>query len=581
MPTSYMDAHTQGIGELIQHMRFFSVPDHQRDFAWTDDEVEQFLDDVIAALQTEAEDYFLGLIVLVEPQQGEVTEILDGQQRLATTTMVYAAIREWLHGAGYEQDANKLQDDFVGSRELGETEAIPRLTLNVNNRSAFHNFVVDRHNDEFLASRKEAAPRFSSERRLIEAAIVCRSRIARLAAESGEEPKDQARQLFNLAMYLRDRVKIVVMNVASTANAYVIFESLNDRGLDLSVMDLVKNHLFARSGGRVTGGRLEEVQSNWINMLSNIAGKQSDDFLKVFWTSRWGRIQRGKLFHEWRRHYDGLTPEKVVTLSSDLAQASERFSALEVPDHEVWSPYSQRCKRLVKTLSMLGSRQTWPVMLAALEKFDPVEMERLLEHLVTLTVRYQLVGRGRTGLLEIASARVAHGVFQGGLNSPHKAWKEYSQIVPSDKDFLIDFARWSETKSVKARYVLAELEKAEYQRSHAGAEPEEIPPWEELTLEHILPVNPGSDWSVEISANPQLREEYIARLGNLCLLQGKINKDSSAKSFAYKRNQYAKSDLTLTSEVSQKYKEWNSGSIEARQQELAQLALLAWPLPAV
>lgn len=103
MPDSYMDAHTQGIGELIQHGRFFRVPEHQRDFAWTDEEVEQFLDDVIAALQAEEEDYFLGLIVLVEPQQGEVCEILDGQQRLATTTMVYAAIREWLYGAGYEQ----------------------------------------------------------------------------------------------------------------------------------------------------------------------------------------------------------------------------------------------------------------------------------------------------------------------------------------------------------------------------------------------------------------------------------------------------------------------------------------------
>ena len=73
-----------------------------------------------------------------------------------------------------------MSSDFVGSRELGETQAVPWLTLNVNNRSAFHSFVVDRHNDDFLASKKEAAPRFSSERRLIEAAEVCRARIARL-----------------------------------------------------------------------------------------------------------------------------------------------------------------------------------------------------------------------------------------------------------------------------------------------------------------------------------------------------------------------------------------------------------------
>ena len=129
MNTSFMEADTQGIGEFIQHRRFFRVPDHQRDFAWTDEEVEQFINDVIGALQGSAEDYFLGLVVVVEPEDDDVWEILDGQQRLATTTMVYAAIREWLHSSGFEEDAIKLQDDFIGSRELGETEAVPRLTL--------------------------------------------------------------------------------------------------------------------------------------------------------------------------------------------------------------------------------------------------------------------------------------------------------------------------------------------------------------------------------------------------------------------------------------------------------------------
>ena len=72
------------------------MPDHQRDFAWTDEEVEQFLNDVIGAIQDSEEDYFLGLVVVVKPGQVEKPwEVLDGQQRLATTTMVYAAIREW------------------------------------------------------------------------------------------------------------------------------------------------------------------------------------------------------------------------------------------------------------------------------------------------------------------------------------------------------------------------------------------------------------------------------------------------------------------------------------------------------
>ena len=215
MSTSFMEAHTQGIGEFIEHRQFFRVPDHQRDFAWGDEEVEQFIDDVIGALQGSDEDYFLGLVVVVEPGHDGVWEILDGQQRLATTTMVYAAIREWLHSAGFEEDAIKLQNDFIGSRKLGEIENVPRLTLNITNRAAFREFVVDRHNDAFLASKHGLAPRYSSERQLIGAVRYCRRRVSELASESDQEPKVQANVLYALANYLRDRVKIVVMKVAS------------------------------------------------------------------------------------------------------------------------------------------------------------------------------------------------------------------------------------------------------------------------------------------------------------------------------------------------------------------------------
>ena len=575
MTTSFMEAGTQGIGEFILHRRFFSVPDHQRDFAWTDEEVEQFIDDVIGALKVGSEDYFLGLVVVVEPNDDDPWEILDGQQRLATTTMVYAAIREWLHSAGFEDDAFKLQSEFIGSRELGESEMVSRLTLNVNNRAAFREFVVERNNDSFLDSKYHAAPRYSSERLLIGATRICRRRVSKLASESGQEPKAQAQVLFELAKYLRDRVKIVAMDVASTANAYVIFETLNDRGLDLSVLDLVKNHLFGKSGNR-----LEEVQTNWIAMLASLVGRQGDDFLKVFWTSRCGRIQRGKLFHEWRSKYNGSTPAEAVDLGAALNQAADRYSALEVPDHDVWNSYSNSCKRAVKSLSVLGSRQTWPVVLAAFDTFNPNQMERLLHHLIVLTVRYQTVGRRRTGLLEIASARIAHGVFGGDLNTPAKVWKEYSQLVPNDKEFSEDFARWSERKAARARYFLAELEKAEFKQSHSGADPEEIPPWEELTLEHVFPLNPGNEWSSEMKADPELREEYVHRIGNLCLLREKPNKVGSSKGFSFKSEHvFAKSNLSLTSRIAQEHEEWDRSTIEHRQMELGQLAIIAWPLP--
>ena len=315
-------------------------------------------------------------------------------------------------------------------------------------------------------------------------------------------------------------------------------------------------------------------------MLSNISGRQADDFLKTFWTSKWGRVQRGRLFDEWRVKYGASTPKKVVMLSTDLDQAADRFSALEAPDHDTWNECSSACKRAVKSLSILGSRQAWPVMLAALGVFDPGEMERLLNHLIILTVRYQTIGRRRTGRLEIASARIAHGITKGEFNTPHKVWKEYSSIVPSDEEFTEDFGRWSDNKSARNRYILAELEKAEVKQSNNGADPEESPLWEELTLEHVFPVNANNEWSNEIKASPELKQEYLHRLGNLCLLQVKPNKKSANKGFSFKKEHvYANSKLSLTAQIAETYCRWDPASIDDRQKYLGRLALGAWPLP--
>lgn len=573
MPDSYMAARTQGIGELLEHGRLFRVPDHQRDFAWRpDDEVEEFLDDIIAALQDAAPDYFLGLIVLVSPTEDGAWEILDGQQRLATATMTYAAIREWLHAAGFEKDANKIQSDFIGMTALGRTEDRPRLTLNISNRHAFDQLVVNRCNDQTLAARRDAAGRYSSERKMIGAALQCRDRVATLAGQTGQTPEQQAQPLYRLAEYLRDNVKVVVMSVPSTVNAYTIFEVLNERGLDLSVLDLVKNHLFGRASTR-----LSEVQTNWSQMASNLGDRPADDFLKVYWTSRFGRVQRGRLFHEWRRKFDSLPEAGVVTLSRDLVAAADRFAALDIPDHDVWDGHSNECRRLLSSLAVLGNRQVRSIILAALQHFSPQRMERLLRHLVTLTVRYQTVGKGRTGLLEIATARAALGISSKGLNTPQKVWTSLRSLLPSDRDFAAEFKRYGETKPARARYILRELEAAAYRKEHSGENPELVP-WEDLTLEHIFPRNPSAEWNDQLKATPELAEE-VHKLGNLCLLTERPNKELANAGFPKKVRLYRKSRLQLTSSIARNFTEWTPSSVDMRQDQLAQIALEAWPLP--
>ena len=154
MPSRYMGAETKGIGQLIEERKTFRVPDHQRDFTWPVGAVEQYLDDVSLALDTGAPHYFMGLLVLVDADSDGAWKILDGQQRIATTTMVYAAMRHWMRENGFSPDAELLQRSYIGVAELGQSQHRPRLTMNVNNSSVFEELVVNQASDELLEKRK-------------------------------------------------------------------------------------------------------------------------------------------------------------------------------------------------------------------------------------------------------------------------------------------------------------------------------------------------------------------------------------------------------------------------------------------
>jgi hypothetical protein len=97
------EAPTLGIGKLMKEGTRFFVPHHQRDFSWTDDEIEQFLTDIQDARTAKHPDYFIGLMVFMRRDKGEL-RILDGQQRLVTAQIVLACVRNWLRNHGHIQD---------------------------------------------------------------------------------------------------------------------------------------------------------------------------------------------------------------------------------------------------------------------------------------------------------------------------------------------------------------------------------------------------------------------------------------------------------------------------------------------
>ena len=93
--------------------------------------MEQFLEDIDTALKNNEPDYFIGLIVLVEPEENASWQILDGQQRLASSTMIYSAIRNWLIANGFEKDGQKGSRAIHRHFGVGEEKDRSRIALNV------------------------------------------------------------------------------------------------------------------------------------------------------------------------------------------------------------------------------------------------------------------------------------------------------------------------------------------------------------------------------------------------------------------------------------------------------------------
>jgi hypothetical protein len=368
---------------------------------------------------------------------------------------------------------------------------------------------------------------------------------------------------------MRDKVSVVRLVVASEEVAFTIFETLNDRGLDLSPLDLVKNHLFSRADTQ-SAARVRDMEARWAQMMATLSNVRSDNFLKAFWTSRHGRIRSTMLFDAFKRQYPDA--EKALDLSMDMVEAAEQYAALDSADDPIWAPYSEATRVAVRSLKTIGNQQVHPVMLSALGRFTAPEVERIVRLLEVVLVRYQLIGGGNPGRLETTAAKLARMIHAGEVTNATQAFQELREVYPSDDEFKQAFATKQERSNQRAQYLLRALERQET-RIEFGPMAEESQPGA-VTVEHVLPKSPGEEWMDLIESDPSIVEDCVFRLGNMCLLT-KVNKDIGRSSFDLKKKTYSESRIGITNELAEA-SHWNRETITHRQAKMAKRAAEAW-----
>ena len=545
-----------GLGSVLKQHQL-SVPANQREYAWESKEVRTLLSDFSREIADSDGLYFLGTIVTI-PRPNGILEVVDGQQRLATTAILLSAIRDYLKPSEKEV-AELIDTEFLTVFNRRLRDRVPRLKLNLDDNEYF------RHRLSGLAPPQST---MKSSHKLINEAFIEAGKHIR-SVVSGFDARDRVNVLNRWVDFIETRASVILLRVPNAANAYRMFETLNDRGKRTSQSDLVKNYLFGYAGDRIG-----EVQQRWAFMRGALKSMEDDDttitFLRHALTSIRGFVREADVYEAVQKHAKGEQP--VVTFSGQLETLANTFVAIHNADHERWNSYSNSTRRALDVLNLFDINPMRSLLLSIAQKFSPKEAQKALEFCLSLGVRLMIASSTRTGSVEEGLAEAAHKVFTDAITSNKELIAQLKAITPTDGRFRAAFEIATVTNRKLARYYIRSLELA----AKGESEPWHIPNDDRsvINLEHILPDKPEGNWPLFSDDEVKI---YRNRIGNLVLLRASENSNLRSASFLAKKVTYAISPYELTKQVATA-SEWSPTDISERQKILADLAITAWPI---
>ncbi|MGV3753892.1 MAG: DUF262 domain-containing protein [Verrucomicrobiota bacterium] len=551
------------VGELLnEYQRLpLKLPEFQRPFSWEKAQVATFWGDLIAfrdRFEKHSLDaqYFLGPVVLMQTKT-EIT-VLDGQQRLATATIFLAVLRDLAREFNEVTPASALHD-FARDiqRELIEKKDTTPLVYSLTLSDLDEPFFLQRVKTDLPAKIK---PTVRSNQLMQTAYAYFSEQVKPLL--NGKLPLEQAKELKSLKDSLTKGMYLVAIYVDSEEDAYDIFETLNDRGLRLSVPDLVVNLLLRRCPDASTR---KTVRQTWNGMVQQMGRRDVSRFLRHFWLSQFGDLKAKGLYSEIKSH---LAAKKMtsVEFAQSCAEACEDYLLLLEVDKSLPKDAQREVEGLVRYLSVQNSL---PLLLSAHQCLNDSDFAKLVKAATALYIRHTLIGNQNPLELETAfydaareiRAQSASKVASGKALNAGKA--RLAKLNPADSLVEQKFEDLLMSKSEAAWFMTQLANTQQSSTKEVGMD--------KANLEHIFPQNADAAWP-----NRAMLEPLIWHVGNLTILGKRINRKAQNKSFPDKcKEHYSKSEIKMTRELL-KETSWDEGTIRKRAKLLAKIAVQTW-----
>jgi len=562
--SNLLDTKTFSFNEIIGNGKIYKVPPYQRDYSWSEDNWEDLWND-ISNIYEKDESHYMGSIVLLN-NGNSLYHIIDGQQRFTTLSIVSLAVIAKIKELALndiDKDANNervelLMKDYLGQKDSVSLKYSSKLFLNENNDGFYQRNLLN------FSKPRNIRKLSDSEKLLWNAYEFFSKKVNELYSKM----KDGG----ELAGFLKNRVGknllFIQITVEDELNAYTVFETLNSRGVELTSTDLLKNYIFSLVAE--SSSDLKMVQEQWKRIINIITLKHFPVFLRHYLNSQMKLINKSHLFKAIKKVVKN--GDDVFTLLDDLEDAAYIYMALGNPNDEYWKQ-DKELSESIDALKLFGVTQQKPLLMIAYKYLDERNFKRLLKAIVSISFRYNVIGRHQTNIMDKIYNKASLLVF-----TKEESINIYD-ILNILKDLYIlddDFKNSFEGKTFntnnsnhkrQARYTLYKIEgqlpsgnKYDYS-------------FDDGTIEHILPENLTEAWEENFSEDEHDRNVY--KIGNFSLLEKNKNRDIADFTFEKKKAVYETSQYALSSEFI-KASEWNVNALKYRQGELAKVACGIW-----
>ena len=216
----------------------FHIPEYQRPYAWTEEESGILFDDLYKFYTEEKSDnYFLGSIVLIKEENIPHADVIDGQQRLTTLTILIACLAQRMKNLPDEY-ANCMELMCERGNSLVGIPARPRVHLRSLDQDFFYQYIQKLDIDGLLSLDPQSM--LTEAQRHIQAN--CRTLGKRFDITFGTDTKEMKA----FCEFLLTRCFLVAVYTPDRDSAFRVFSVMNSRGLDLLPIDIIKSEIIGK-----------------------------------------------------------------------------------------------------------------------------------------------------------------------------------------------------------------------------------------------------------------------------------------------------------------------------------------------